>query len=371
VSGYDYKIVGSGLAGSTIARQLADAGKKVLLIERRPHIGGNCFDELDEHGVRIHRYGPHIFRTADEGVKGFLSRFTDWRLYEHRVLSRTKKGLLPVPVNATTLEKWFAVSLPTELEAAEFLESLQIKFDRIDTSEQVCLSRVGRELYEGMFKGYTEKQWGRDPSRLAASVCGRIPVRTNRDDRYFFDVTFQALPAHGYTAMFEKMLDHPNIEIVSGDGLEECGHDENVVWTGQLDEAFGYEHGMLPWRSLEFELMSMLSSTLMQPAAVINEPDANVRFTRTTEYRHLTGQEHRWTTLQREYPVEPSTTAEPFYPVPSKENDELLAAYREKAAQRPSWTMVGRLATYRYLEMGQAVGQALKAARTLLDRTCP
>ena len=362
---YDVKIVGAGLAGSVMAERLASAGKKVLVLERREHVGGNCFDELDDKGVLIHRYGPHIFRTTNDSVIDYLSRFTDWRQYEHRVLARTSKGLLPIPINATTLERWFDVTLPTEEDAVALLASITENIAQPKTSKDVCLNRVGEELYRAFFEGYTTKQWGRDPSRLAPSVCGRIPVRTNRNDRYFSE-PFEALPRYGYTAMFDRMLDHPNIDVQTGvDGLREAGVDERVIWTGCLDEAFDRRHGRLPWRSLRFELQQIASKKLIQPVAVINEPSADVPYTRTTEYRHITGQTHTWTSLHREYPIQDDEEAEPYYPVPSRENDELLNRYREEAKQRPAWTFVGRLASYAYIEMGQAVGQALAMAKRL------
>jgi UDP-galactopyranose mutase len=364
---YDVKVVGAGLAGSVIAERLAAAGRRVLLLERRSHVGGNCFDELDEHGVLVHRYGPHVFRTANEGVSSYLSRFTDWRRYEHRVVSRTAKGLLPIPVNRTTLEKWFGVQLHSSEETIAFLGSLQERRQPERTSEDVCLNRVGRELFEAFFAGYTQKQWGRPASELAAGVCGRIPVRTNRDERYFGDVPFQALPRDGYAAMFDRMLASPNIDVrFDVDGLTECKPDDAVVWTGCVDEAFRFARGQLPWRSLRFEMVSERSVDLILPAPVVNEPSLDVPYTRTTEFRWLTGQKHTWTTLCREYAGPSGPDAEPYYPVPSDESRELLSAYREECAQRPLWTFVGRLAQYRYLEMGQVVGAALKAARGLL-----
>jgi UDP-galactopyranose mutase len=360
----DVTVVGAGLAGCVIAERLAHAGNRILVLERRPHVGGNCYDELDGHGVLVHRYGPHIFRTSSQQVVDYLSRFTAWRPYEHRVLARTAKGLMPIPINATTLERWFGVELEDETSAFEFLKSLQIPITDTRTSEDVCLARVGRELFEAFFAGYTQKQWGRPARDLAPGVCGRIPVRTSRDDRYFGD-KFQAMPADGYSAMFDRMLASPRIEVKTNcDGLTECKPDQTVVWTGCIDEVFGSMHGPLPWRSLKFEMVSERSVDLVLPAAVVNEPSLDVPYTRTTEFRRITGQAHTWTTLCREYPGPSGPEQEPFYPVPCPESTELMTLYQAEAASRPSWTFVGRLARYQYLEMGQVVGQALKAARS-------
>lgn len=369
-----YTIVGAGITGLTIARILADHGIASTVYDRRDHIGGNCFDELSSKGVLIHRYGPHIFRTSSAKVVQFLSEFTGWRPYEHRVLSKVQcpngeLKLLPVPINATTLEGFFNVSLPEEDDARKLLDSLKIRQPELRTSEQLMLSQVGPDLYEAMFRGYTRKQWGREPSELDRSVCGRIPVRTNRDDRYFSD-EFQAMPLDGYTAMFEKMADHPLIDVQLGVEIGGFSHRSEpkrpMIWTGCLDQLFGYAYGELPWRSLEFALEERFAPYAdVQEAPVINEPREEIPFTRSTEYRQLTGQRSGWSALHFEYP---SASGEPYYPVPSDAANDLAKRYRTVARGTADLDVAGRLGRYQYLEMGQAVAGALKLAKEILER---
>lgn len=358
---FDVLVVGSGITGLTIARCCADRGRRVLVVDRRDHFAGNCYDELDERGCLVHRYGPHIFHTASKDVFGFLSRFTSWRPYEHRVLTQYGDKLMPMPVNATTLELFFDVRLKTEADAERLLASLQQPVDRPESSEDVCLGRVGRELYEALFKPYTEKQWGRSPKELDRSVCGRIPVRTNRDDRYFTD-EYQRMPKDGYSAMLDRMIDHPLIKLqLQVDGRELMkAYDGPVVWTGQLDELFDCRLGRLPWRSLEFDLEHFETGGFVQSAAVINQPSLDVPFTRSTEYRWLTDQQGPLSAVHYE---RPSAIGEPYYPVPSPDADALAGKYREMAKLRPRLVVCGRLGRYQYLEMGQAVGSALVTFR--------
>lgn len=247
-------ITGAGFAGSTIARALADAGRKVHLIDRRAHIGGNAFDELDAHGVLVHRYGPHIFHTNSEKVWEFLSRFTEWCPYEHRVLGVVDGKHYPFPINRDTLNLLYGLNLD-EAGAAAFFERVREPREPVRSSEDVVLNSVGRDLYEKFFLNYTRKQWGMEPAQLKAGVAARIPVRTNTDDRYFTD-TFQAMPLHGYTKMFERMLDHPNITVELGADFADVrqrGGWAHVVYTGPIDAYFGHCYGPLPYRSLRFE----------------------------------------------------------------------------------------------------------------------
>ena len=310
---YDVLVVGAGFAGSVIAERLASAGARVLLIDRREHIGGNAYDHTDAAGILIHRYGPHIFHTNSDTIVGYLSRFTAWRPYEHRVLARVNHELLPIPINRTTVNRFFGLNLG-EHEVGPFLAARAVKVDAIRTSEDVVLGTVGPELYEAFFRGYTRKQWGVDPSGLDKSVTARIPTRTNDDDRYFTD-TFQAMPAEGFTAMFERMTGHPNITIRLGVDYREIrrtipvGH---VVFTGPVDEFFDFRFGKLPYRSLRFE-HSTVDAEQVQPVAVVNEPSPETPWTRTTEFKHLTGQQHSRTSLCREFPAE---DGDPYYPVP-------------------------------------------------------
>jgi UDP-galactopyranose mutase len=354
---FDALIVGAGFAGSVMAERLAaGSGKRVLLVDRRPHIGGNAHDHHDAAGLLVHRYGPHIFHTNSRRVADYLSRFTAWRPYEHRVLARIGDVLLPVPINRTTVNRFFGLQLG-EAEVEAFLAQKAEKVPVVRTSEDVVLSRVGRELYEAFFRGYTRKQWGVDPSQLDKSVTARVPTRTNDDDRYFGD-HFQNMPLHGFTRMFEAMLDHPNITLSLGTDYRDIRDKvryDRLIFTGPVDEFFDYRYGKLPYRSLRFEHRT-LPQERFQPVAVVNYPSPDVPYTRITEYKHLTGQAHRHTSITTEYP---SDEGDPYYPVPRAENAALYARYQALADGTPNVFFVGRLATYRYYNMDQVVGQAL------------
>ena len=356
---FDVLVVGAGFAGAVMAERLATvSGARVLVIDRREHIAGNAFDCVDEHGVLIHRYGPHIFHTNADKVVTYLSRFTDWRPYEHRVLADVRGQLLPMPINRTTLNSLYGLSLATEEEVQAFYDARAEPRSAVYTSEDSVVARVGRELYETFFRGYTRKQWGLDPSELHAQVCARIPLRVNDDDRYFGD-SFQCMPADGFTAMFSRLLDHPRIEVRCGVEFTDVHETyDHLVWTGPIDEYYGQRYGALPYRSLRFETESLPSSELVQPVAVINHPDEATPYTRVTEYRHLTGQVADATTLHYEYP---SAVGDPYYPVPRPENRALYERYAALAAAERDVTFVGRLARYQYLNMDQVVAQALSA----------
>ena len=356
-SGFDYLIVGAGFAGGVLAERLAsDANQRVLLIDRRPHIGGNAYDHYDDAGILVHRYGPHIFHTNSADIAAYLSRFTAWRPYEHRVLAQVDGQLVPIPINLTTINRLYGLDLgPEEMES--FLAARAEPVASVRSSEDVVVSRVGRELYEKFFRGYTRKQWGVDPSELDRSVTARVPTRTNTDDRYFGD-SFQNMPRNGYTRMFENMLDHPNIKIMLNTDYREIAGDvayDGLIFTGPVDEFFDYRFGPLPYRSLAFR-HETVAQEWHQPVAVVNYPSPDVPFTRVTEYKHLTGQRHPQTSLTYEYP---SAEGDPYYPVPRPENAELYRRYQKLADATPNVHFVGRLATYRYYNMDQVVGQAL------------
>lgn len=360
---FDYLIVGAGLAGSVLAERLArGAGKSVLLCDRRAHVGGNAYDHADAAGLLVHKYGPHIFHTNSAEIFAYLSRFTTWRSYEHRVLASVDGQLVPVPINLDTINKIYGSNL-SEAEAGDFLSSLAEPRLAVRTSEDVVVSKVGRQLYEKIFRGYTRKQWGVDPSELDAQVTARIPVRTNRDDRYFND-QFQSMPEHGYTRMFENMLDHSKIKIVLKTDYRElkqkCAF-RKLIYTGPIDEFFDLRYGKLPYRSLEFD-HSTLDREWFQPVAVVNYPN-EFSFTRITEFKHLTGQRHAKTSVVCEYPL---SEGDPYYPIPRAANAALYAKYRELALSCPNVHFVGRLATYRYYNMDQVVGQALTLYKKLM-----
>ncbi len=353
---HDWLVVGAGFAGSVLAERLASQrGETVLLIDRRPHIAGNAFDHLDQAGILIHRYGPHIFHTNSQAIVDYLGRFTAWRPYAHRVLAYVDGQLLPIPINLDTVNRLYGLNLDSAgMEA--WLASVREAVARIKTSEDVVVSTVGRDLYEKFFRGYTRKQWGLDPSELAKSVTARIPTRTNRDDRYFTD-SFQQMPRDGYTRLFERMLDHPNITVRLGTDYRELQQNPSwarMVYTGPIDEYFGFRLGRLPYRSLRFVHVTR-DQQWAQPVATINYPQTE-DYTRVTEYKHLTGQVHPQTSLTYEYP---SATGDPYYPVPRPENEALFKRYEALAAEEPDVWFAGRLATYRYYNMDQVVAQSL------------
>lgn len=363
---YDFLIVGSGFAGSVCAERLAAHGKRVLVVDKRPHIGGNAYDCHDQHGVLIHPYGPHIFHTNAKRIFEYLSGFTAWRFYEHRVRAQVDGKLYPIPINRTTINQLYDLALDEDGITA-WLEQTRIPRNPLKTSEDVVLNSVGHDLCEKFFRGYTRKQWGLDLSELSAGVAARIPTRSNSDDRYFSD-TFQFMPADGYTKMFERMLEHPNIEVrVNVDYndvklTEKYGH---VIYSGPIDAWFDYCYGKLPYRSLRFEHEHLPDTAQYQPVGTVNYPNDHA-YTRITEFRHLTGQAHAGTSIVREYP---QAEGDPYYPVPRPANEALFKQYEALARQETNTTFVGRLAQYRYYNMDQVVGAALTAIDNILG--CP
>jgi len=364
---FDYLIVGAGLAGSVLAERLtSQLGKRVLLVDRRPHVGGNAYDEIDAAGVLMHRYGPHIFHTNSEDVFAYLSQFTAWRPYEHRVLAAVRGLETPIPINRTTLNMLFGAGLKDDAEAEAFLKARAEPVARIRTSEDVVISQVGRELYETFFRGYTRKQWGMDPSELDKSVTARVPTRVNTDDRYFTD-RFQAMPAAGYTRMFEAMLDQPGLTVETGVEFADVRGEavfDHLIFTGPVDEYFDHRFGPLPYRSLAFR-HETLDQEWFQSVGTMNYPDEAVPYTRITEYKHLTGQSAARTTITYEYP---RADGDPYYPVPRPENQALYKRYEALALAEPNVSFVGRLATYRYYNMDQVVGQAQATFRRIAER---
>ena len=358
---FDWAIVGAGFSGAVLAERLADRGDRVLVVDRRPHVAGNAYDCTNESGILIHQYGPHIFHTNAQSVVDYLSRFTSWRPYEHRVLASVRGQELPIPINLDTINRLYNLHLTSD-ELEGWFAARAEPVAEIRTSEDVVVSRIGRDLYELFFRGYTRKQWGMDPSQLDRSVTARVPTRTNRDDRYFTD-GFQAMPADGYTAMFTRMLDHPRITLCLGQAWADVAHDvraHRLIWTGAIDEYFSYRFGKLPYRSLRFEHVTRPCRQAQQ-VAVINYP-GDEPYTRITEYKHLTGQESDVTSLTIEYPSE---HGDPYYPVPRDENQALYRRYEALADATPDVWFAGRLGTYRYYNMDQVTAQALALFRRI------
>jgi UDP-galactopyranose mutase len=363
----DTLIVGAGFAGATTARELAEAGERVLVIDKRAHIAGNAYDRPDGAGVLVHEYGPHIFHTNSEKVFEHLSRFTGWRPYEHRVLAvpdARSGAAYPMPINRTTINALYGLDLD-EAGVAAFLERMREPRDAIRTSEDVVLNSVGRDLCEKFFRGYTRKQWGLDLSELAGGVAARIPTRTNDDDRYFTD-RFQAMPDRGYTAMFERWLDHPNIELRTGVAYEDVGaaiDRRRTIFSGPVDEYYGHRYGRLPYRSLRFEHEHLPHCSQYQAVGTVNYPNDHA-YTRITEFKHLTGQAHAGTSLVREYPT---AEGDPYYPIPNPVNEALFKRYEALAEAETDVFFIGRLAQYRYYNMDQVVAAALALSRRLVE----
>jgi UDP-galactopyranose mutase len=362
---FDWLIVGAGFAGAVLAERLASQrGDKVLVIDRRNHIGGNAYDHLNDAGVLIHRYGPHIFHTNSQAILDHLSQFTAWRPYEHRVLGQVDGQLVPIPINLDTINSLYGLNLTSE-ELTDWFAARAEKVASIETSEDVVVSVVGRELYEKFFQGYTRKQWGLDPSQLDKSITARVPIRTNRDDRYFTDA-HQCMPAEGYTRMFEKMLDQPNIAVMLGTDYRQiaaCVPHRRLIYTGPIDEYFDFRHGKLPYRSLRFE-HETLATEWAQPTGTVNYPQTE-DFTRISEYKHMTGQTHPMTAITREYP---EAEGDPYYPILHPDSAATFKRYEALAARTPDVLFVGRLATFRYYNMDQVTGQALATFRRIEER---
>ncbi len=379
----DYLIVGSGFAGLTVAERLAtQCGKRVFVVDRRSHLGGNAYDFYDAHGVLIHAYGPHYFRTNSKLIRNYLSLFTEWHPVEYKILSHAENRYWNFPINLNTFEQFFGRPSTSE-EMEQWLSEHRVPIESPANSEEVIISQVGWELYEKFFKGYTLKQWKRHPRDLDASVCGRIPIRTNRDDRYLRE-EFQALPKEGYTRMFEKMVeaagDHLTLQLNTDyrDLLSSVSFD-HMIYTGAIDDYFHYCYGPLPYRSLRFEPQSFTPEQLVtreeisgkkgywQPAMQVNYPNEE-SFTRIVEIKHATGQQCENTTIVREYPDDYEPGKEAYYPIPAPDAAALYQRYKALADQEKNTSFIGRLATYRYYNMDQVVGMALTEFNKLASK---
>jgi UDP-galactopyranose mutase len=371
---FDYLIVGAGLSGLVLAERLSTiCGKRSLIVDRRSHIGGNCYDEYDGSGVLVHVYGPHYFRTNSPAIVDYLSQFTEWKPVDYKILSRSDGRFWNFPINLNTYEQLVGRSA-TEAEFADYLERKRVPIATPRNSEEVIVSQVGTELFELFFRGYTLKQWGKEPRELDASVCGRIPIRTNRDDRYLKE-NFQALPAEGYSRMFQRMLQRcgGNVKVLLKTDYREVRSavkSSHLIYTGPIDEYFDYAEGELPYRSLKFEPRSFSAGELLsreaisgrkgfwQPALQVNYPNEEA-FTRIVELKHATGQACENTTIVREYPDNYVRGKEAYYPIPAPASQQIFKRYEERAALESRVSFVGRLATYRYYNMDQIIGAAL------------
>lgn len=361
---YDYLIVGAGFAGSVMAERIAtQLNKKVLVVEKRNHIAGNAYDAYDEFGILVHRYGPHIFHTNSKLVFDYLSNFTEWIPYEHKVLAKIGNELFPIPINRLTINKLYNLNLKTEEEVAEYYEKVREKRFPILNSEDVIVNQVGKDLFEKFFRHYTKKQWNLEPKELAPSVCGRIPIRTNDDCRYFTD-KYQYMPKNGYTKMFEKMLDHKNIEVILNTDYKSILNSikfDKMIYTGPIDYFFDYKFGKLPYRSIRFEFKNIQLENI-QDTAVYNYVDPDVEYTRVCEYKHLTAQTSNSSSLSFEYPLR---EGEPYYPIPTDENKRKYVLYKSESAKLSNVIFCGRLAEYQYYNMDQVVANTLNLQKSI------
>jgi UDP-galactopyranose mutase len=378
----DFLIIGAGFSGLVIAERLAAAGWKCTVVDRRSHLGGNAYDTTDAAGVLIHPYGPHYFRSNSRRIVDYLSRFTAWHEVAYTIKSHARGRYWSFPINLNTFEELIGKPATTA-DFAKWLDEHKLPIAEPCNSEEMILSQVGRELYELFFEGYTLKQWKRHPRELDASVCGRIPIRTNRDDRYLSE-TFQALPKHGYTALFENLLaSSPRVELhlgIEGEEARARWRHRHLIFTGPIDEFYGRRFGPLPYRSLRFEAESFRADQLVsrepiagkpgfwQPAMQVNYPEATTPFTRIVEIKHATGQQIDATTIVREFPRDWTPDTEPFYPVPAPAARAAYQRYAALAANDRRTSFIGRLATYRYYNMDQVTGMALTEAENLLSQ---
>lgn len=381
-SSTDFLIIGAGFSGLVIAERLAAAGWKCVVVDRRNHLGGNAYDGINAAGVLVHHYGPHYFRSNSQRIVEYLSAFTEWHQVSYTIKSYTRGRYWSFPINLNTFEEFLSREATSE-EFSEWLDKNRTDIPDPKNSEEVILSQVGQELYELFFEGYTRKQWKLHPRELDASVCGRIPIRTNRDDRYLAE-SFQALPKHGYTAMFEKLLNaSPGVELHLGVDFHEARAQwkhKHLIFTGAIDEFYGRRFGPLPYRSLRFEAESFTAEQLRsrepisgkpgfwQPAMQVNYPDLEVPFTRIVEIKHATGQQIDASTIVREFPKDWTLDAEPFYPIPTPEARAVYQNYAALATAETATSFIGRLATYRYFNMDQVTGMAIAEADKLISR---
>ncbi|KAF0152109.1 MAG: UDP-galactopyranose mutase [Ignavibacteria bacterium] len=359
---YDYLIVGAGFAGAVMAERIASQlNKKVLIVEKRNHIGGNAYDEYDEHGILLHKYGPHIFHTNSKEVFDYLSQFTEWRFYEHKVLAKLENELYPIPINRTTVNKLYGLNLKTDEETQKYFDSVKEKRFPISNSEDIIVNQIGYDLFEKFFKHYTIKQWNLEPKELSPAVCGRIPVRTNDDCRYFSD-KYQLMPKDGYTKMFEKMLSNSNIEVLLNTDYKSIGNNikfDKMIYTGPIDYFFDYKYGKLPYRSIRFEWETH-ETEIYQEVAQINHLNFEVSFTRVVEHKTLSGIENKFTTISKEYSL---TEGEHYYPILTEDNRKLFLKYQIESEKNSKVVFCGRLAEYQYYNMDQVVVNTLNKFR--------
>ncbi len=357
---FKYVVTGAGFCGAIAARLIAEElNEKVLVVEKRNHIAGNAYDYYNEHGILVHKYGPHIFHTNNKEVWEYLSRFTGWRLYQHRVLAYVDGRTVPMPINIDTINRLKGTNY-NSTNINDYINSVKVDKPEVLNAEDMVITQIGYELYEKLIKGYTKKQWDLYPHELSPEVTARIPVRKNRDDRYFTD-KYQGMPQNGYTRMFENILDHKNICLMLNTDFAEIKEQleyDKLIYTGCIDEFFGYKFGKLPYRSLNFEFETV-DAEVYQEVGTVNYPN-DYDFTRITEFKHLTGQKSHKTTILKEYP---RAEGQPYYPVPNNQNRVLYEKYAKEAEKCGNVLFAGRLGSYKYLNMDRVVEETFKLFR--------
>ena len=357
---YDILVVGAGLSGAVIAERFANLSNlKVYVIDKRDHIGGNCFDYIDDNGILVNKYGAHLFHTNYEDVWEYIQKFATWQRWDHRVIGFVDGKLINIPVNINTVNALLGTNIIDEKEMDIWLDSVQVKYKNISNSEEMAKSRVGEELYLKIFKNYTFKQWNKYPEELDSSVLARIPIRNNHDERYFSD-RFQALPVDGYTAFVEKLLTHPNITVQTNTDFFTIKNDieyNTLIFTGPIDKYFD-NHNLerLEYRSIEFIEERYKNMNFYQTNSVVNYPEPDVPYTRIVEYKHFLNQKSPHTSIVKEVTKD---FGEPYYPVPNERNLELYKKYKSLEESEKNVHFIGRLANYKYFNMDQTIKNAL------------
>lgn len=361
---YDYLIVGAGIYGSVCANELNRIGKKVLVIDRRSHIGGNCYTEKIEN-INVHKYGPHIFHTSNEKVWNYINKFIKFNNYKHTVVANYKDNLYSLPFNMWTFNKLWGVNTPNE--ASKKIEEQKIDVGTPKNIEEQALSSVGTDIYEKLIKGYTEKQWMSDCKDLPAFILKRIPIRLTFDNNYFFD-KYQGIPENGYTELFEKLLENIEVKLNEDyfDNIDSYNVlAENIIYTGSIDKFYNYKFGELEYRSLKFDTL-ILGQENYQGTSVINYTDKEIPYTRITEYKHFNNDISPKTIITKEYPIKWENEAEPYYPVNNEKNQEIYNQYKKLAEKEGNIFFGGRLAEYKYYDMNQVIESALNFCSGLM-----
>lgn len=354
---YDFLIVGAGFAGAVLAERLASIGKTVLVIDKRNHLGGNCYDYIDKKGILVQKYGPHIFHTKNKKVLGYLSRFTKWNNYKHKVIAFYKEEYYSIPINLDTVNKFYSIYLKSGGELKKFLDEKREKIKNIKNSRDVVVSKFGKELYEAFVKHYTKKQWGKYPEELDKEVLERLPIKYDKNP-YYFPGEYQGMPEKGFIKMFEKMLSNKNITLRLNTDFFKIKNKVRygkLIYTGFIDRFFNYKFGKLKYRGVNF-IFQTLKKKSFQPNSVVNFPEKRFKVSRITEFKKFYNQSSQWTTLCKDFFI---GGGEPCYPIPDNDNLKLLEKYKKLVKKEKNVYFIGRLAQYKYFNMDKVVEEAL------------